>query len=212
VALQSEWIRENILHTLYHIHRSAKSMKQTVIGILDLRRELKNHFGYERSEVINHLSYLIERGWVKRVVEEREFTTPRGATVHPRSERYKISPDGIDYLEGPLKFQKQSTFAKLNLKKIKNVVMLHDQPIHIRYREARESIEILQRKVLEAKDLAADVKLDALMDLSTLQCQISKPNPDSKVLRHHWKAVKKSLTFPHFQEWVKHLERVLSKN
>ena len=87
--------RDFILRHLYLIHERARSPKTAGLKITDLARALKPK-GFKLQEVASNLDYLVQKGWVREVVETRTFTTPRGTTQQAEKRSYKISDSGID--------------------------------------------------------------------------------------------------------------------
>ena len=83
--------RDRILRFLYDRYQKAKGITAIPIGILDLRREMKNLYGMKQPEVASNLDYLIQVGWVKpAAVPERQ----RQAS----SRLLLVRPAGVDVL------------------------------------------------------------------------------------------------------------------
>lgn len=194
-----ERIREDLLQSLYEFHQKSKSVKDTAVGIMDLRRAMKEQHGYSQEEVVSNLSYLIDKGWVRIVVEEKEFTTPRGTVVHPKNERYKISSQGIDYMQGPSRFQKEAAFGSIKIKNIKGVVNVGDNNIiNSQYQDLDSELQILQRKLLTSRKISDEDKLNAEADINSIRSQLSKPAPEKNIVKTLWGGVEKIVTAAEF--------------
>jgi len=61
------------------------------------------------------LDYLVQKGWVRQVIQHRTFTTPKGTTRSSEQKKYKISDIGIDKLEGASVFESRPDIKKLIL-------------------------------------------------------------------------------------------------
>ena len=106
---EDEIIRENILTFLYEAHQQTKSIKKIALGIRDIQSGLKKRFEYSQQQVTHNLDYLIQIGWVVKETVAKEFTTRAGVKVPQETTKYKISAQGIDYIQGPSKFEKSNS-------------------------------------------------------------------------------------------------------
>jgi hypothetical protein len=95
---ESDRARDLILRKLEEHHRRARSPRTAGVGFRDLQARLKDS-GLKQQEVAANLDYLVQKGWVREVVEERSFTTPRGTQQTSSKVTYKISDVGLDKLE-----------------------------------------------------------------------------------------------------------------
>jgi len=193
--LNNEIIRENMLKYLYEISQSARSMKSASVGILKLRSEMKNRYGHKQNEVVANLAYLLDREWVKKEIEEKEYTLPQGTVVHPRSEKYRITAIGVDYIEGPSKFQNENKFTNINVKKIKGFVIIgNNNIVNSQLQELYGLLEILERKVAESKYISDEQKLIIESDIGTIKSQMAKPQPNFGVVKQIWNGIEKTVT------------------
>src|ERR1700722_20581479 len=92
-------IRDQIIRFLYERHKSSKSIAKLPIGIRDLQSEMKSSYGLKQHQVSSNLDYLVQAGWVKEVVKERNFTTSSGMELSQEQVKYKISAVGINHFE-----------------------------------------------------------------------------------------------------------------
>lgn len=195
-----EHIREDVLLFLYDKHQNARSMAKVALGIRDIQSGMKKNHGYSQQEVVRNLDYLIDVGWVKKEETEKEFTTARGVKVPQVTTKYKISASGIDYVQGPSKFEK-ATFANIKIKNIKGVVQVGNHNIvNADFRELDTNLEALQRKVLEAKNISDEDKLNVEVDIATIRNQLSKPAPERSIIKGLWNGIEKTVTAAGFAE------------
>ena len=98
MANPNDSARDAVLRHLYAVHQKARSPKTAGLLISELVRALKPD-GYKQQEIASNLDYLVQKGWVREVIEQRSFTTRRGTTQSAERRTYKISDSGIDRLE-----------------------------------------------------------------------------------------------------------------
>src|SRR5271165_4713598 len=98
MANPNDAIRDFVLRHLYATHQKARSPRTAGLLISDLTKALKP-LGYKQQVVASNLDYLVQKGWVREVVDQRSFTTPRGTPQSAERRTYKISDSGIDRLE-----------------------------------------------------------------------------------------------------------------
>src|SRR5712692_1831004 len=115
--------RDFILRHLYLIHERARSPKTAGLKITDLARALKPK-GFKLQEVASNLDYLVQKGWIREVVETRSFTTPRGTTQQAEKRTYKISDSGIDRLEAASLYQHPPIASHINISNIRGVTVI----------------------------------------------------------------------------------------
>src|SRR5207248_5445290 len=80
ILMHNDQIRDTLLRYLYQLHKSSRSMNGQQIGIRDLQQVMKSTCGFSQAQVASNLDYLIEQGFVARLVTPRTFQTPSGTT------------------------------------------------------------------------------------------------------------------------------------
>src|SRR5687767_7423958 len=115
VENQDDVVRDAILRHLHEIHQRAKGPKKVAIGIMDLRRAMKDTHGFKQHLVASNLDYLVQKGWVTEVVTSRSFKTERGTFQNAEQTKYKISAVGLDKLQRASAFQRKETTAGINI-------------------------------------------------------------------------------------------------
>ena len=74
-------VRKQILQYFYDRNAgatSARGKKGSAMKISDVKRELKTKFGLTQQSVISNLTYLIDRGWVKKCEVQKTVNVPGG--------------------------------------------------------------------------------------------------------------------------------------
>lgn len=187
-------IRDNILRYLYGVHNKARSPKSAAQGIRDITKGMKS-FGHKQSELASNLDYLIQKGWVREVVEHRSFTTDKGTTQNAEKRAYKISDTGIDKLEAASVYQQRSYESRLNITNISGVTVVGDgNVVNTNYTDLSRTLNDLKQAVLSAASMTDRDKLNAVSDIDTLQAQIQKPEPDKAVIKRIWSGIEKMVT------------------
>ena len=64
--------RDKILKFLYERHKTIRGITKIPIGILELRKEMKELYGLKQQDISSNLDYLIQVGWVREVIKEKE--------------------------------------------------------------------------------------------------------------------------------------------
>jgi|SRR5579884_1328172 hypothetical protein len=206
----NDQIRDAILRHLYTVHRRARSPKSAAIGIRDLAAALKPN-GYKQQEVASNLDYLIQKEWIREVVENRTFTTKRGTTQQAERRTYKISDVGIDRLEAASTYQRPATAAGINITNIKGVTVVGDRNVvNTQFTDLSHVLADMQKAVLSSPDLDDATKLGIAADIDTLQAQLQKPQPDKSVIKAMWSAIEKGVTAAGLVEYATKAAQLVS--
>jgi len=183
-------IRDKILRFLYERHKMTKGITKIPIGIRDLQSALRSSYGFKQHEVSSNLDYLIQVGWVKEVVRERSFKTPKGMELSQEQIKYKISDVGINHLEAGTMFSRADSSKNVNITNIHGVTVVGDGNIvNTQFTDLSRALDELDRAISQARDLTDIQKLDAAADLSTIRAQIAKKNPDKTIVTTAWKSL-----------------------
>ncbi len=97
-------------------------MSSYKVKISKITSDLKKQ-GIKKKEVIRNLQYLIETGWIKEETEEYEIITSNRKIKSKRT-FYKISGDGIAFIEGSSKFQRANKLAGINITNVQGIVTI----------------------------------------------------------------------------------------
>lgn len=185
-------IREKILHHLYELHQRARSLKSAATNISNLKKAMKQK-GISQQDVIANLDYLMQKGWVKPVIEQKTFTTKSGISVPSTSTRYKITDVGIDKIEGESTFQRQDKYAGINITNIQGVTVVGDENIvNTEYSDLYQALNELENSVSSSDKLSDEDKLNITADVEGLKNQLSKPKPDKMIVSRLWSGIEKT--------------------
>lgn len=189
-------IRDAILRYLYGVHSKARSPKSTGQGIRDLTTGMKKAgFNYKQQEISSNLDYLIQKEWVREVVENRSFTTPRGTTQNAEKRSYKISDLGIDRLEAASAYKDTPSGARINITNVNGVTIIGDgNVVNASFTDLSRTLDELKDAVLGLSSLSNEQKLVTVSDIDTIQAQLQKPDPDKAIVQKVWAGVEKVVT------------------
>lgn len=183
--------RDEILRYLYDIHGKARSPKTAGLKIMDLSRALKSR-GLKLREVASNLDYLVQKGWVREVVETRTFTTPRGTTQQAEKRTYKISDLGIDNLESASMYQRTPVTPHINISNIHGVTVVGDgNVVNTTFTDLSKVLSDAKEAILAEPEISEDSRLEIIADMDSLQAQLQKPNPDKTVVQKLWSSIEK---------------------
>ncbi|GIW53107.1 MAG: hypothetical protein KatS3mg082_2937 [Nitrospiraceae bacterium] len=203
MANPNDIVRDAILRFLYARHRKAKSPKSAGVGIRDLQKAMKKEYGYKQQEVASNLDYLIQKGWVREVIENRTFTTKAGTTQQAEKRSYKISDTGIDRLEAASTYQRPPLAQQVNITNIKGVTVVgNDNVVNTSFTDLASVLNDMRAAVLACDTLTDEQKLEVVADIDSLQSQIQKPKPARQIIKALWGGIEKAVTAAGFGEIV----------
>lgn len=190
-------VRRVILRYFYDRNSKATSRfgkKGSAVKISDAKRELKALHQLSQQQVVSNLTYLIDRGWVKMVDQQKTVTTNRGTTIPSVVTFYEISAEGIDHIEGSSEFQPPDRYPGINIEATgSNVITLGDgNVVNAEYRQLFYRLTDLKEAITRSGDLSEEEKLDIAVDIETLKDQLAKPTPDPELARRVWSRIEKA--------------------
>jgi hypothetical protein len=191
-------IRDAIIRYLYDRHSKARGPKAVAVKISDIQKEMKKS-GYKQGETNSNLDYLIQKEWVREVVSQRTFTTPKGTTQQAESRTYKISDIGIDKLEEASVYSRPVPHPNINIVNVKGVTIIGDgNVVNTELTDLSRALKELEEGIIESPDFKDEEKLDIAADIGSLQSQISSPRPKKGLIQRIWQGIEKSVTLARF--------------
>lgn len=202
MANPNDKIRDAILRYLYSVHQNARGPKGVAVGIRDIQKAMKA-LGFKQKQVNSNLDYLVQKGWVAKIEERKTFTTPRGTTQESVSTTYKISDIGIDRLEGASTYQLKEHYSHINITNIKGVTIVGSgNVVNTELTDLSKVLSELETNVSESEELSEEQKLNAIADIGAIQNQLSKPEPNTNIIKEAWAAIKAAVTAAAFAELI----------
>lgn len=209
-------IRSRILQYFYDRNATATSRfgkRGSAVKISDVKRELKGLHGLTQQQVMSNLTYLIDRGWVKTLDQEKTVSTRRGTTVPSVVTFYEISAEGIDSIEGGSTFQPRERYPGINIDATgSNVITLGDgNLVNVQYRQLFHELTELKEAITRSGDLSERQKLEVAVDIETLKDQLAKSEPDPEVVRRLWPQIEKAANVAGLAAFALELASVIQK-
>jgi hypothetical protein len=187
----SDIIRDAILRHLHAVHKKARSPRSASILVSELARALKP-LGYKQRDIAGNLDYLVQKGWVREVVEQRKFTTARGTTQSAERITYKISNTGIDRLEAASTYQRGALTPHINITDIRGVTVVGDgNVVNTTFADLSRVLSEMKQAVLSETQLNDNQKLDVVADIDSLGAQLQKPEPQKSIIQALWSGIEK---------------------
>ena len=183
----NDTIRQQMLQYFYDRSQNATSergKRGSQVKISDIKRELKERYGLNQTQIIAQLNYLISSEWVVKFIEERTFITNRGTQQPSSTDWYAITAKGTDKIEGiSSEFMRESPYANVNITAVNSAVQLGNGNV------VRESFVSLakdleqDRRVIEESELTEDDKMSAIAEIETINSQLAKPEPNKPIIK-----------------------------
>ena len=202
----NDQIRNQILRYFYHRNATATSRfgkKGSAVKISDAKRELKAQHGLTQQQVMSNLTYLIDRGWVKTIEQEKTVQV-RGGTVPSVLTWYEIAAPGIEKIEGESEFQRQDRYAGINITATgSNIITLGDgNVVNARFAALHQELNALKGAVAESDRLSEAEKLDVSVDIESIKDQLAKSNPNKTIISTLWASIEKVVTAANLVEYI----------
>lgn len=162
------------------------------VKIGDMRRELKRLHGLTREQVVSNLTYLISQGWVDKQLHDRVVPNNGGRHIPTSTPYFVMTASGIDKIEGPSEYTPRDRFAGIvNISTSgQNVVTVGDgNQVYAKFMEQGEALSALADAIKHNAELSANVKMDAIADVDTIQSQLARSQPNSNVIKTAWKTI-----------------------
>jgi len=169
---------------------SARGKRGSAMMISDVKRDLKTKYGMTQQMVISNLTYLIDRGWVKKCEVEKTVNVPAG-TIPSTVAWYHISADGIEKIEGGSEFEPKDRYAGIEVNATgTNVITLGDgNVVNARFSELRERLDGLKSQITSSAALSEKQKFDAAVDIESFKDQLAKESQDKAILGPLWTGI-----------------------
>jgi hypothetical protein len=186
---------------------SERGKRGTHVKISDAKRELKARYGLTQQQVAGNLTYLLDKGWIRKTENERTYTTKYGTSIPSHEGWYVISSTGIDKLEGESEFRENGQFSGINIGAINAsgetvITVGAGNFVNVKFEGLRKSLDGFRSAVVTSDDLTEDDKLAVAADIETINGQIVKPNPDPTIVRRAWSAIEKLATGAQLVQFV----------
>jgi hypothetical protein len=191
-------IRRQILRYFYDRNANATSRfgkKGSAVKISDAKHELKEQHGLAQKQVMSNLTYLIDRGWVKTLDQEKTVKV-KGGTVPSIVTWYEVAAPGIEKIEGESEFQPPDRYAGINITATgTNVITLGDgNVVNAQFADLHAELNTLKEAVAAADSMTEGQKLDISVDIESIKDQLAKPQPNKTIVKTLWDSIQSAVT------------------
>ena len=143
----------------------------------------------------SNLDYLVQKGWVREVKDERTFTTPKGTTQSAVRITYKVSDTGIDRLEAASMYQRSEVASRINITNVRGVTVVGEgNVVNTTFTDLSRVLTDLKQAVLQETGIEDNQKLNIVADIDSLEAQLQKPEPDRSIVQKLWSEIEKVAT------------------
>ena len=199
-------IRTSILRYFYDRNSSATSRfgkKGSAVKISDAKRELKAQHGLTQQQVMSNLTYLIDRGWVKTVTQEKTVVVS-GGTIPSVVTWYEIAAPGIEKIEGESEYKPQDRYAGINITATgSNVITLGDgNVVNAKFEKLHTELDALKTAIAGTDKLPEVEKLDLAADIESIKDQLAKAQPNKTIVQTLWMGIERAVTAAGFVEYT----------
>ena len=194
-ANPNDAVRDAILRFLYDKSQSASSPTTACVLVSEIQKAMKADHGIKRNRVGGNLDYLIQKGWVVEVLEQREVQTGRTRRINERR-TYKISDTGIDLMQHPSLYRREEKAASyVNIGNVSGVAVVGDgNVVSQQYAALPQKLADFREAVQDEPKLTDEQRLEVLTGLNTMLSHVQSPHPDPTVLTTLWGLVQKAVT------------------
>jgi len=206
VANPNDEIRNHILRYFYDRNANATSRfgkKGSAVKISDAKRELKGLHGLTQQQVMSNLTYLIDRGWVKTIDQEKTVQV-KGGTVPSVVTWYEIAAPGIEKIEGESEFQRTDRYAGINITATgSNIITLGDgNVVNAQFADLHKELNALKEAVATADGLSESQKLDVSVDIESIKDQLAKSRPNKTIVQTLWASIENVVTAANLADYA----------
>jgi DNA-binding PadR family transcriptional regulator len=210
IIISDEQVREEILKFLYMVRNKARSLSSIATTITKIKKELKP-LGITQNQIVKNLDFLVQNGWVIKVIEKRIYKSPKGFEFPSEKKLYKLSDAGINYFEGPSRFTTTSRFAGININNVSGIVILGDNNIvRSEYVDLFKKLEQLENAVKLNNQLTTEDKLSVQADIQVIKDQLIKANPDKNIIQRAKESISFLGSIPGVMELFKIVSNIIS--
>ncbi len=197
--LSDDQIRQIMLQYFYDRNKNSTSRRGKSIGaaatISIIRADLKASPGLKIQQVQSNLTYLLSQGWVEDQSIAKSYTTPKGGVIPSTTSYYIITAAGIDKICGPSEFT-PDRFEGIKIEATgQNIITLgNGNKINAKYQQIGEALSELRNQIKASPSLTENQKLDAVVDIDSLQDQLAKQTPNKTVVQSLWENINRVAT------------------
>ena len=200
-------VRRNLIQWFYDHNRKGGAPR----GMRDLCRGIKDVYGDKAPLVKEHLTLLVDLGYVYKDVIMTQIRT--GQTVRDQPQiTYRIAAKGIEYVEGKSEFSDKDRYPGINITATggSSIVLGDGNVVNSNYRPVYEELGRLRQAVADSTELNDTSKLEASVSIDTIKDQLALSQPDRTIVERAWDTASKLCTTATLADYVTRLAPMIA--
>lgn len=200
-------VRRQILGWFYALNKRGGAARP----ISDVCKGIKNDCDYKAPLVKEHLTYLVDLGYIHKDVVMTTVQTGMTKREQPRT-TFRISAKGIEFMEGKSEFSEKERYPGINITATGgSIVVLGDgNVVNSNYRTLYEELDRLRHAVADSSELNDTSKLEASVSIETIKDQLALPKPDRTIVERAWDTANKLCITATLMEYVARLSPMIA--
>jgi hypothetical protein len=190
-SVTPDQIRRDLIRWFYDQNKSGRATP----GMRDLCSGIKESYGYNAPTAKEHLTYLVDLGFIHKEVMMIRMTTGSTTRDQPRI-TYRIAAKGIEFMEGKSQFSEKDRYPGININATggSSIVLGDGNVVNSSYRSLYEELNRLLQAVADSTELNDSAKLEASVNIETIKDQLALSRPDRTIVEKAWDAASKVCT------------------
>lgn len=185
--------RKDLLEYLYHKFSKARSRKSQTASVGETKKALKSK-GYRENDIMQALTFLIDRGWVTEEKETRQITLKWGPKIVEKI-RYRITDRGVERFEGQSSFESSDRYRGINITNIHGITVVgQHNVVQTKFSDLYEALDSLGEQVRSNGQISDQEKLVYQAEVDTIKTQLAKPEPKREIIKSAWESLSKLAT------------------
>lgn len=184
--------RTEILRILHNHLQNARGMRKTGMLLRPLQAALRPS-GFKMQVVVRNLTYLVEKGWVTELKDERTIRTKTGMRVEAERRTYRISDAGMDNIEGESAYrQNPSRASGITISNVSGMVLVGDGNVaHQHFATLAGQVDSLSKAIEASLAVTDEDKVAAVADLTSIRGQLMRASPHKSIVQQLWAGVER---------------------
>ena len=184
-------VRRRLIEWFYNLNKKGRAQ----MGIQDVCKGVKEEFGYKGPLVKEHLTFLIDRDYIRKETVMTKVQTGQTMREQPRT-TYRISAKGIEFMEGKSQFSDRDRYPGINITATagSTVVLGDGNVVNSDHRDLYHELSRLRQSVGDSTELNDTSKFEASVSIDTIKDQLAVPQPDQTIVEKAWEAASQICT------------------
>jgi hypothetical protein len=177
----------------------------------ELCKRIKVDYGYKAPLVKEHLTLLVDLGYIHKDVVMTTVQTGQTTRDQPRV-TYRINAKGIEFMEGKSQFSERERYPGINITATggSSIVLGDGNVVNSSYRPLYEELDRLRQALADSTVLNDTSKLEASVSIETIKDQLALPHPDRTIVEKAWDTASKLCTTAALMEYAARLSPMVA--